>query len=198
MSEELNFRLVTLGLLLCVGAIGGYFRHRAEREGGKLESTQGQGLVIYLRLLALVALIPLLLYVINPAWVAWARMLLPDWVRWAAADVALVMLPLIYWLYAAIGNNISPTQATREGHQLVTSGPYRYIRHPLYTFAGIYFMAIAFVSALWWVAVWLLVALAILVWRTGQEEANLIARFGDQYRDYMAHTGRFFPRLSSR
>jgi protein-S-isoprenylcysteine O-methyltransferase Ste14 len=39
------------------------------------------------------------------------------------------------------------------------------------------------------------VVLALIVLRTAREERNLVARFGDDYRRYMATTGRFFPRL---
>jgi len=40
-----------------------------------------------------------------------------------------------------------------------------------------------------------LVALTLLVVRTAKEEQMLIARFGDEYRQYMTRTGRFVPRL---
>lgn len=39
-------------------------------------------------------------------------------------------------------------------------------------------------------------ALALLILRTPSEEAQLVAKFGDSYRDYMARTGRFLPKLS--
>jgi protein-S-isoprenylcysteine O-methyltransferase Ste14 len=50
---------------------------------------------------------------------------------------------------------------------------------------------------------WLIAALGVLAFiamakRTPQEEANLIEKFGDEYREYMKRTGRFFPRLGNR
>jgi protein-S-isoprenylcysteine O-methyltransferase Ste14 len=50
---------------------------------------------------------------------------------------------------------------------------------------------------------WFIAALGILAFiamakRTPQEEANLIEKFGDEYREYMKHTGRFFPKVGSR
>jgi protein-S-isoprenylcysteine O-methyltransferase Ste14 len=47
---------------------------------------------------------------------------------------------------------------------------------------------------------WFIIGLGILTFilmaiRTPQEEANLIAKFGDEYRDYMKRTGRFFPKV---
>jgi protein-S-isoprenylcysteine O-methyltransferase Ste14 len=111
-----------------------------------------------------------------------------------AAAVAIGMIPAFYALFQAIGNNISPTEATRANHQLITSGPYRWIRHPLYTFGTIFVLALAVLTTLWWLALVFLPALLMLLWRVRYEEANLIARFGDEYRVYMQRTGRFLPK----
>ena len=73
MTTEDVFRLLALGLLLSALTIGGYFRRKSEREGGRLKTREGQGLLIVLRGLALVIIAPLFVYFLNPAWVAWAR-----------------------------------------------------------------------------------------------------------------------------
>jgi protein-S-isoprenylcysteine O-methyltransferase Ste14 len=108
------------------------------------------------------------------------------------------MMPaFIYWLFSTIGNNISPVQTTRSDHQLITSGPYRWIRHPLYTFGSILFIALTVLTGLWWLAVGMGIALPLLAWRTPREEAHLLAKFGDEYRAYMDRTGRYLPRFFS-
>ncbi len=195
MNNEQLFRLITVVVLVSALSISGYYRRKAERQGGKLDKSQGQGLLVVLRLIALVGVLPLIGYLINPAWVAWARFELPDWVRWIAAFCGLSMIPAIYWLFSTIGNNISPTQATRQNHQLVTSGPYRWIRHPLYTFGGIALAALTGLTTLWWLGIVWVLGMSVLLWRTGREEANLIARFGDEYRQYMQRTGRYWPKV---
>ena len=195
MTTETTFRLLTALTLLIVLSISIYFRHKAERQGGRLEKSEGQRLLVPLRLLGFIALLPLFGYLVNPDWVVWARVDLPDWLRWVAASVAISMVPAIYALFRAIGNNISPTEATRAHHQLITSGPYRWIRHPLYTFGAIFLFALMVQTTLWWLGMFLLPALLALHWRTRYEEANLIARFGDDYRRYMQRTGRFLPKV---
>lgn len=196
MSDELPFRLIT-GLVLGLSlTISGYFRKRADRLGGQLTDPAGRRLVLMLRLYGLAVVLPLLAYVINPEWVAWARFPLPEWVRWLAALVALGIIPVFYWILASLGNNISPTASVRQGATLVTHGPYRWVRHPLYSAGCLVYIAISLLTALWWVAIAALPALAVLVWRTSQEEVRLIEAFGDQYRGYMQRTGRFLPRLS--
>lgn len=197
MGNELAFRIATVLLLAAAMSISISFRHKAERTGGAMERPEGQKTLIVLRLLGLLALLPLLAWLINPAWVTWARFSAPDWLRWLAVLVAAFMIPALYWMFRSLGLNISPTEATRQGHQLVTQGPYRWIRHPLYSFGLVFFLALTLVTCLWTLAVGMLVPVAILMWRTPKEEARLVEKFGDDYRVYMQRTGRFFPRLSA-
>lgn len=193
MNTETIFRLITLGLLVSAIGVSIYFRHKANREGGPMKTREGQGLVVVLRLLGLFILLPLFGYLINPAWVAWARLNLPDWARWMAVVVAFALLPLLYWVFASLGTNISPTQATRQRHQLVTHGPYRYVRHPLYSLGSLFVIAIMVITSLWWL-IGLVIPFVLLLWRTPIEEARLIETFGDEYRAYMQRTGRFLPK----
>ena len=86
---------------------------------------------------------------------------------------------------------------TRREHTLVTSGPYRYIRHPFYVTSALALAANALTAANWFIALTGFAAVVLLVLRTATEEAKLVERFGDDYRRYMALTGRFFPRLRS-
>ena len=195
MTTETIFRLVTFILLAVALSISVYFRRQAEREGGQLRSREGQRLVVVLRLLGLFTILPLLGYLINPDWVVWARFPVPEWIRWLAAVVAVALIPVVYWIFSTIGNNISPTQVTRQNHQLITHGPYRWVRHPLYTTGFILAVALVLITGLWWCAVWMILPLVILLLRTPIEEARLVETFGEEYREYMKRTGRFFPKL---
>jgi protein-S-isoprenylcysteine O-methyltransferase Ste14 len=87
----------------------------------------------------------------------------------------------------------SPLFAIENTSKLVTSGIYRYIRHPLY--ASLLFLAWgAFLKAVSPPTV-VLVALAsvALVATAKAEEAENVVRFGPAYRDYMARTRLFIP-----
>ena len=84
---------------------------------------------------------------------------------------------------------------TRKQHTLVTTGPYRWMRHPLYTSAALLGLANSLAAANWFFFVTGCAVFLLLAIRTRKEEENLIARFGDDYRNYMQRTGRFVPWL---
>lgn len=100
----------------------------------------------------------------------------------------------------ALGTQMTALIQLQEGHELRKNGPYRYIRHPVYTAI----MAIAFGQALLFLsplaALLLPVLVGLAIYRSGLEESLLRSpeAFGATYDAYMARTGRFLPRLRSR
>ena len=91
--------------------------------------------------------------------------------------------------------NLTDTVVTRREHTLITSGPYRRVRHPLYLAACLAVIADSLITANWFLALTGAAVFVLLVVRTGREEENLVKRFGDDYRRYMDSTSRFFPRI---
>jgi protein-S-isoprenylcysteine O-methyltransferase Ste14 len=87
--------------------------------------------------------------------------------------------------------------AIREQHELVTAGPFRWVRHPLYAIGTTFFASLSVVAANWFMA---LASLSVLVMLLVQlpEEERLLERFGGEYAEYMERTGRLLPRLSAR
>lgn len=108
--------------------------------------------------------------------------------------MVLVLLPLVVSSQRALGRNVSPTVMTHEDHQLVTSGPYRWIRNPLYVAGASIFGGLGLVAASGFLMAGAAAALALVWLRLPREEAELEARFGQAYRDYRERTGRFLPR----
>jgi protein-S-isoprenylcysteine O-methyltransferase Ste14 len=104
-------------------------------------------------------------------------------------------LPLIYWVFSSLGNNVTPTVVTRHAHTLVTHGPYRWVRHPLYSVGTLAFVGFSLLSANWFTLAALIFGMPVILRRTPLEEARLIERFGEDYTRYMQTTGRFLPKL---
>jgi len=190
MSDDQRFRLILLMGFVLFMPIGIYHRFKA-RTGEKLDRRQeGLFILITLRLVGIVGGLCLIAYLINPAWMAWAAGPLPVWLRWTGVGLALLV-----WMFRTLGRNLTDTVVTRKQHSLVIAGPYRWVRHPMYLSVALVTFGTSLVTANWFFFVAGCLTFVLLMIRTGKEEENLIARFGDDYRNYMQRTGRFVPRL---
>jgi protein-S-isoprenylcysteine O-methyltransferase Ste14 len=196
MNTENTYRFAALGVFLLGALISTFYRRRADRETGERISPRAEGLpiMIALRFVGLALWAAVFAYLINPAWMKWSQVDLPSWLRWLGLALGLAADALSYWVFSNLGNNVSPTVATRASHQLVTGGPYRWVRHPLYSMGMLAYLSFALLSASWLIALLSIAVFAVLTIRLPQEEAHLIERFGDDYRAYMDRTGRFLPR----
>lgn len=196
MNENI-FRILAALILFTGMGISSYFRLKADRDTGEKipRKVDGSFFMTIIRLGGLILWLSPLVYLINPAWMAWSKIGLPESVRWLGVGIGILCTFGIYWLFSSIGTGITPTSATRQQHQLVTKGPYRWVRHPLYTVGSSMFIAFGMMADNWFIALLGVLAFLGMAARTPKEEANLIEKFGDEYREYMKRTGRFFPKL---
>jgi len=196
MNENI-FRILAAVIFFIGIGISTYFRRKADRETGEKisRSVDGNAMMTAIKIGGLLLWFSPLVYLINPAWMAWSKIGLPEWARWLGVGLGIICVFGIYWLFSSIGSGITPTSATRKEHQLVVNGPYRWIRHPLYTFGSALFITFGMMADNWFIALLGVLAFIGMAIRTPKEEANLIAKFGDEYREYMKHTGRFLPKL---
>jgi len=185
-----------MGWILVLSGLGisWIFRRRAEQSGEEISpQDKGQLLLTLRRIFGIGMWLSVLVFLINPRWMAWGQVLAPAWLRWATVGVMVLCISLLYWLFSSLGNNVTTTVAIRHEHTLVTSGPYRWIRHPLYTFGFLFFIAFSVMAANWFMLIVMLVSFAVIMARTPIEEQKLEETFGDQYRTYMQRTGRYLP-----
>ena len=193
------FRWFALTALIGCFGISVYYRRRARLAGGAIPRSRERPLLILGRVaVALPLFLGVLTYLANPRGMAWSALALPGWVRWAGVVLGLAMVPAAYWVFSTLGRNVSETVLTREHHELVTVGPYRVIRHPLYAMAIGLFLAVGLMAASWFILLFTLIALAaIRLVVVPLEERELEAKFGDAYRRYRERTGALVPRLTS-
>ncbi len=177
--------------------ISSYYRIKADKETGEKISRKVDGSVMmnFIKIVGLILWLSPFVYLINPAWMAWSKIGLPEWVRGLGVGLGILCVLGIYWLFSSIGSGISPTSATRQQHMLSTKGPYRWVRHPLYTIGSSLFISFGMMADNWFIATLGILAFIGMAIRTPKEEANLIEKFGDEYREYMKRTGRFLPKL---
>lgn len=178
--------------------ISGYSRRKADKDMGEKVSWKDEGIVtiLLLRIGGLLLWFSVLGYLIYPPILAWSKVDLPEWARWIGVGIGFVCIPLIYWIFNSIGLGISPTVGTRKEHKLVTHGIYRWVRHPLYSVGTLLFLSFAVIAESWFITLMAILAFILLAIRLPNEETHLIEKFGDEYREYMKRTGRFFPKIS--
>ena len=96
---------------------------------------------------------------------------------------------------ATLKRNYSGTLRIREGHQLITHGIYKHVRHPVYT--GVILSALAipiYTTSLPGLLIALL-GIPLFNYRIGAEEKMLINEYGDQYTEYMKTTSKLIPHI---
>ncbi len=197
MPHDLLFRQIAIGITATILAISVYYRRRADKAGGTMRrDDEPAALRAGLGVSGLMGFGGLLVYFIRPSTLAWSMVDLPLWLRWAGVCLAGAGVAGALWIFRTLGHNVSRTARTREHASLVTTGPYRFIRHPLYVNAAMVFAALSLITRSWWFVAWIVPALLLLAVRTRQEEANLEAKFGHAWVAYAARTGRFLPRLA--
>jgi protein-S-isoprenylcysteine O-methyltransferase Ste14 len=194
--DDRIFRLILIVGWVVLLPVLAYHRIRSQATGESLDRRQeGWFILLTLRPIGLAHMAGLITFMINPARMAWAALPLPVWLRWIGVGLGAAAGGLLVWTLVNLGRNLTDTVVTRRAHTLVTTGPYRWIRHPFYVTTALSVTANGLVAANWFLlaAGWLTVALMVI--RTTKEEELLLARFGEAYRSYMERTGRFLPRF---
>ena len=112
------------------------------------------------------------------------------------AGLALFLVGLVIRWAAIIhlGRFFTVNVAIAEDHRLITTGPYRYVRHPSYSGSLLLFLGLGLCTLNFYalVAIFLPICAAFL-WRIHVEETALRAAFGDRYKSYAAKTRRIIP-----
>ena len=136
-----------------------------------------------------------MVYALAPRWLAWSAMEIPILLRWVGLGLGLVSILLLAWAHRTLGKNWNVPGVVEAQQVLITDGPYRWFRHPMYTSFALIALAYWLISTNWFIAVIGLFYWIVVVSKVKTEEAVLVEKFGDAYREYMKYTGRFLPRV---
>ena len=141
--------------------------------------------------------------VILVFFVLWARAdpglfltrFVPDSLAAGGAGVALTLAGLAFSAYARgyLGKNWSSMVMIKEGHQLIRTGPYRYVRNPMYSGMVVAYLGLVIALGIVAILAALVIFFAALWIKITAEQELLEEKFGDEYRQYRRHVKAIIP-----
>jgi protein-S-isoprenylcysteine O-methyltransferase Ste14 len=133
-----------------------------------------------------------------------------EWVLWILAFAYSIFLPLrlgTIWLYVGLPIALVGTVSyimvivsfvtTRLDKEPVTTGLYRYSRHPMYVTQVVMFIGVGIASASWLFLLLTILYQALGFTYAGSEERICLEKYGDAYREYMKRTPRWVGKPKS-
>lgn len=115
--------------------------------------------------------------------------------------IGIIIIAISFWLFIlthiTLGKNFSAILTIKKKHKLIQEGPYKRVRHPMYT--SIYLMICGFflLSSNLLVGLIPIISFSYLYFsRIKKEENMMLKKFGIEYEKYMKNTGRLIPKLS--
>ena len=191
------FKLIFVLLFVFATAVAAVTARRAaRRHGGSLNqlSHEVRGLILVRGALGLVFYSTLIAWMFWPRALAWSYLPLPIVVRWIGVALLAPALAFFAWSFHSLGVNYRGGVGLYEGHQLVTTGPYRWLRHPIYSaFISIMLLVVP-LSGNWLLGLsGLALVVSIAVVRIPVEESQLHERFGSAWERYRDNTSGLLP-----
>jgi protein-S-isoprenylcysteine O-methyltransferase Ste14 len=189
--SELGFKIIFM--VLYIAAAVGRAPFAAKVKKMMVEVSRKSGMEIFILISTIPFMILPLFYVFS-TWIDYFNWVFPVWIRIIGGVGFFAAIFMHNWSHIALGTNWSYTLELKKEQKLITRGPYKHIRHPMYT---AFLLWVVFQSLLlpnWLILLVGLFGIAMMYFgRVKKEEELMIERFGDEYREYMKRTGRLFP-----
>ena len=175
----------------------GYFQSRAMRRSGELAKYKANRLaMLFLLLILLIGQLWVLgsfVYIIYPRFLEWFAVPLWSWIRWMAIVPTVLGIGIELSTQVYLGRNYSTLLNISEEQTLVTTGPYRYVRHPMYTALVTVGIGLTLLSANLYFGLPFIALIVVVVFRIRKEEEVMNETFGEEYIEYKKRTKRFIP-----
>lgn len=146
---------------------------------------------------AVLALAGALVFSRRPSLGVLDRRFIPDLPAIWLAGVWLTALglALAFWARYHLGRNWSGQITLKEGHTLVCTGPYRHLRHPIYSGILLALLGTALTAGLYRALLGVVLAVLMFWWKARQEDVWLARAFGEEFERQRQRTGRLLPRF---
>jgi protein-S-isoprenylcysteine O-methyltransferase Ste14 len=195
----IGFKIILIVIYSLFSIIRIQYQVRAQRSGYRTVIEESRKYSVFLSLLICYEVFTLFIYLLFPGTLAWAALALPEWVQWTGVFLGIAALGLFIWVHRNLGMNFARNLRIADRQVLIETGPYNFVRHPMYTAFYLLHCAAFLITMNWFIGLtWLTGLTIIIALRVKREEEMMISRFGNQYLLYMNRTGRFIPQIKLR
>lgn len=195
--SETWFKVAFVLAFVALAVVGGRTAKRASRtHGASVNQLQNEvkGLLIVRGVLGAVFYAMIAVWFFFPQILRWTWVPIPASGRLIAMVLLLPVMAFLVWSFRAIGTNYRGGIGLYEKHELVTSGPYSIMRHPIYISFILIMALVTAISSNWLLGLSGLVLVTMIpIRRIPTEEAELRERFGESWDKYSARTRMLFP-----
>jgi len=144
--------------------------------------------------------IGVLVWTFAPRFMEWSALPLPLWLRWTGLGLGLFSVFLNGWshktLSRKLGEDFDPALRLLKVPALVKEGPYETMRHPIYLAFLLMQISVLLLTANWFIGFCgIAIIVSVIAIRVPEEEKLLVEQFGDEYIEYIRHTGGLVPKL---
>ncbi|WP_034891729.1 methyltransferase family protein [Gillisia sp. Hel_I_29] len=119
---------------------------------------------------------------------------LPEWFKLGVLTFSVLGIIIIVLSFYQLGSNLSPFPSPVKNADLITTGIFKYLRHPIYTGILLILFSVAIYITSEYKLIISILLLILFQFKSKYEESRLIANF-ENYKDYMKDTGKFIPKL---
>jgi protein-S-isoprenylcysteine O-methyltransferase Ste14 len=192
---ELAFKIILILIYCIFSVIRIRYQVSARKAGLITVISESRRYSILLSLLICYEVLTLFLFLLYPESLDFAALPLPLWLQIFGVIIGIAALLLFIWVHRHLGKNFSINLKIFSEQQLVDTGPYRQVRHPMYTAFYLLHIAAFLITANWFIGVTWISGLTVIIFlRIKREEKMMLEIFGSRYRSYMQRTGRFLPK----
>jgi len=194
--NEIVFRLLMLSLIIAVVWIRLYFIFQNEKAilgSDKSREVEPKAKSSITNILVIISRGLILAYIIAPSLISFFGLGINGKIRLGAAALAALLLCMQIWVHRTLGLSFDFRLITRDAQKLVTGGPYKWVRNPMYSVNIMTEICFGILSSNLLVLVFGFLTGALILGRAYGEERMLLQNFGQEYERYRNSTKRFIP-----
>lgn len=197
MTPEFVFRILMIVAFVAMFAIRIYFQSKVLHEKREIDIQENKLSLLAGSIAAITTLVFGAEYIFFQGAFSFTYLLeYPDWLRWLGVITLAAGITLLGLAHYHLGKSFYSLVVSKEEHQLVTFGPYRWIRHPIYTAYLMNYVAGGLMASnLVLTFVPVIFFGLMIINRIPREEAVMQEEFGQEYIDLEKRTGRLLPLL---